>query len=99
MPKKNFKSAPKPQSALPDEYIEAFEKGGVGNDTPKKIIEPANTQEPKKRLSLDLPETTHLRFKTACSATRRKMTKEIEAFICKRTEELEKEAGIIHKTT
>ena len=99
MAKKNFKSAPKPQSALPDEYIEAFEKGGVGNDTKKETVAPADTQEPTKRISLDIPESMHLRFKTACSATRRKMTKEIKSFIIQRIEELEKEAGITLKTT
>ena len=50
-----------------------------------------------KRLSLDLPQSLHTRFKTACSATRRKMGNELRAFIAARTEELEKEAGDIHK--
>lgn len=98
MAKKNFQSAPKPKSSVSPEAIEAFEKGGAGHDTPAKVVKPANApQEPTKRLSIDLPETMHLRFKTACSATRRKMTQEIEAFISGRTEELEKEAGIIRK--
>ncbi len=102
MAKTNFKIAPKPQTALPDEYIEAFEQSGVGNDTKSKnkIIAPANTPpEQTRRLSIDLPESTHLRFKTACSATRRKMSKEIETFILQRIKELENEAGITHKTT
>ncbi|MCU7878964.1 MAG: hypothetical protein KZQ84_19615 [Candidatus Thiodiazotropha sp. (ex Lucinoma borealis)] len=78
--------------------MEAFESGGAGHDTPSKKVTPANsTQEPTKRLSIDLPETVHLRFKTSCSATKRKMTQEIEAFILERTEELEKEAGITRK--
>lgn len=98
MAKKNFQSAPKPKTAVSLEDIEAFENGGAGHDTPGKKITPANsTQEPTKRLSIDLPQTMHLRFKTACSATQRKMTKEIEAFISGRTSELEKEAGITHK--
>jgi hypothetical protein len=99
MAKKNFQSAPKPQSTVSRETIEAFEKGGVGNDKGKKTVKPATTgvQELTKRLSIDLPETVHQRFKTACSATSRKMTQEIEAFITKRTTELEEEAGIIRK--
>jgi hypothetical protein len=99
MAKKNFQSAPKPQSAVSPEAIEAFEKGGVGNDKGNKAVKPANSsvQEPTKRLSIDLPETVHQRFKTACSATTRKMTQEIETFITKRTTELEEEAGIIRK--
>ena len=49
--------------------------------------------EQTRRLSIDLPQSTHLRFKTACSATGRKMTREIEDFINRRITELEKEAG------
>lgn len=98
MAKKNFQSAPKPQTAVSLEDIEAFESGGAGHDTPSKTVKPANSpQEPTKRLSIDLPQTIHLRFKTACSATQRKMTKEIEAFILDRTAQLEKESGITHK--
>lgn len=48
--------------------------------------------EKTKRLSVDIANSTHLRFKTACSATGRKMTREIEEFILRRTKELEKEA-------
>ncbi len=96
MAKKNFKQAPKPQSVLPDEAIKAFEQGGVGNDTKAKIVPPANTPEPTKRLTVDISESVHLRFKTACSATRRKMVREIEAFIIEHTKKLEKEAGITH---
>jgi hypothetical protein len=39
----------------------------------------------------------HTRFKTACSATNRKMVAELQAFIETRTKELEDEAGISHK--
>ena len=46
---------------------------------------------PTKHLSLDLPQSLHTRFKTACSATRRKMVHELQAFMTARTEELEKE--------
>lgn len=98
MAKKNFQSAPKPKSSVSPEAIEAFENGGAGHDTPSKAVKATNSpQEPTRRLSIDLPQTMHLRFKTACSATQRKMTKEIEAFISGRTTELEEEAGITHK--
>ncbi|MDE0008008.1 MAG: hypothetical protein OXS50_06995 [Gammaproteobacteria bacterium] len=50
--------------------------------------------EPVKRLSLNLPESLHTRFKTACSATNRKMTTELQALLRRRTEELEVEAGL-----
>jgi hypothetical protein len=46
---------------------------------------------------LDHLSFTHTRFKTACSATGRKMVSELQAFIEKRTAELEKQAGITRK--
>ena len=46
------------------------------------------------RLTLTLPETLHTRFKTACSATNRKMIAEIREFVARRTEELEEEARL-----
>ena len=47
-----------------------------------------------KRLTLTLPESLHTRFRTACSATDRKMIREIREFVARRTEELEEEAGL-----
>jgi hypothetical protein len=100
MAPKTFSQAPKPKS-LPDDDITAFERGGVGHDNgtlvrerPQRITPP---QEPMKRLSLDLPESKHRRFKTACSAIGHKMVQEIEAFIDARTAELEAQAGITRK--
>ena len=98
MSKKNFQSAPKPKRTVSPEEIDAFVNGGVGSDSLAKINKTSNkVREQTKRLSIDLSQSLHLRFKTACSATQRKMTKEIEAFISQRTNELEKEAGITHK--
>lgn len=100
MATKTFSQAPKPKP-LTDDDITAFERGGVGHDNdtlargrPQRIVPP---QEPTKRLSLDLPESKHRRFKTACSATGHKMVQEIEAFIDARTIELETQAGITRK--
>ena len=84
MNKKTFKVAPTPKH-LTEDVIEAFEKKGVGHD-PK--------DEPRKRISVDVPASTHRRFKTVCSATSRKMADEIQRFIESRTEELETEVGI-----
>ena len=101
MAQKNFATAPKPAKQPTDEQIAAFERGGTGHD---KHHQRASTPpvalvktEPTKRLSLDLPQSLHTRFKTACSATRRKMGNELQTFIATRTEEIEKEAGIAHK--
>ena len=92
MSKKTFSAAPKPKPT--DDQIVAFERGGKGHDVAAKK---AVVGESTKRLSLDLPASTHTRFKTACTATSRKMADELKDFIEKRTAELEKEAGISHK--
>ena len=102
MAQKNFATAPKPTKQSTGKDIEAFERGGPGHDTTsQRTGEPTVVQKAKiesiKRLSLDLPQSLHTRFKTACSATRRKMGNELRDFIAARTEELEKEAGVAHK--
>ena len=102
MAQKHFAPAPKPAKQPTNEQIAAFERGGTGHDTPdRRTRAPTVAQkvkaEPTKRLSLDLPQSLHTRFKTACSATSRKMVNEMQAFIKARTEELEKEASITHK--
>jgi hypothetical protein len=100
MSKKTFAAAPKPRQPTAEE-IEAFERNGAGHDrqpAPAATV-PATAApaEPSKRLSLDLPASVHIRFKTACSATGRKMVGELQDFIERRTAELEAEAGIIRK--
>ena len=102
MAQKNFTTAPKPTKQSMEKDIDAFERGGPGHDTATRHTgKPTAVQktkiDPIKRLSLDLPESLHTRFKTACSATRRKMGNELRDFIAARTEELEKEAGVVHK--
>ncbi len=91
---KNFQKAPKPKNQVSPDDIEAYENGGMGHDKNPQTHKPTNVgianNGKLKRLSLDIPESVHLRFKTACSATGRKMTKEIEALILKRCKELEK---------
>ncbi len=90
---KSFAQAPKPPTVTP-EQIEAFERGGPGHDKAATAVKPPTPSETTKRLSLDLPKSLHRRFKTACSATDRKMVAEIEALITRRVVELEEEAGI-----
>jgi len=95
---KTFAQVPKPKPLSPD-VIAAFERGGAGQDTQthisprEKRIEPARTAkvEPMRRLSIDLPESLHRRFKTVCSKTDRKMLAEVTDFIARRTAELEQE--------
>jgi hypothetical protein len=50
---------------------------------------------PIVRLTIDLAEPDHTRFKAACAMTRRKMVEEVRTFIERRTAELEGEAGQI----
>jgi hypothetical protein len=100
MSKKTFSTAPKPRQQPTDDQILAFERGGAGHDTTqveRPVPKVATTDEATKRLSLDLPASLHTRFKTACSATDRKMVGELQAYIEARTKELEDEAGITRK--
>ena len=102
MSKKTFTAAPEPKQPTADE-IDAFEQGGAGHDTrpaPLAVAPSAQAEppaEPIKRLSVDLPASVHTRFKTACSASGRKMVNELAALIERRTAELEAEAGISRK--
>jgi hypothetical protein len=95
---KTFAQAPKPKQLTPD-AISAFERGGAGQDTQthiptkvgKSVPTKAAEKEPTRRLSIDLPESLHRRFKTACSKADKKMLAEVTDFIKRRTAELEKE--------
>ena len=63
--------------------------------TRKRDTEALPAQEASiKRLSLNLPAELHTRFKTACSATNRRMMTELTQLVERRTEELEVEAGL-----
>lgn len=99
MSKKTFSAAPKPKQPTDDQIL-AFERGGAGHDTTRAsapVTKAAVSDEPTKRLSLDLPASLHTRFKTACSAAERKMAGELQAYIEARTKELEEEVGITRK--
>lgn len=94
MSKKSFATAPRPKQLAP-EQIDAYVQGGAGHDTRSGSLAPAEPEKPRdvpmKRLSIDLPEDMHRRFKVACAATGRKMAAELTALIEARTEELEQE--------
>jgi hypothetical protein len=65
----------------------------TGEDT-KKGLGVATEQgrsERTRRLSIDLPESWHRRFKIACTKSDRKMIDEVTEFIKRRTVELESE--------
>lgn len=98
MSKKTFAAAPKPKQLAP-EQIDAYVHGGAGHDTGSSteptVEKPKNV--PTKRLSIDVPEETHRRFKVACAASGQKMAVELTAFIQQRTAELEEKAGLNRK--
>lgn len=62
-------------------------------ETSKTTNTETRIAEPTARLTIDLPEPVHTRFKTACVMTKRKMVEEVRAFIEQRTAELERESG------
>jgi hypothetical protein len=67
--------------------------GGTGRTTNTGLgvtTKPGKT-EPTRRLSIDLPESWHRRFKIACTRADKKMIDEVTEFIKQRTLELENE--------
>ncbi len=79
---KSFKTVPKKRTPSP-EQVEAFVSGGAGTDK--------ESDEPLKRVSINVPESLHTRFKVACARATCKMAPEIIAFIERRVIELENE--------
>lgn len=61
---------------------------------PWRLPSQSEQGEPIKRLSINLPQSLHTRFKTACSATNRRMVGELLDLIEARTVELEEETGL-----
>src|ERR1017187_3626793 len=88
---KTFAQAPKPRPLSPD-VITAFERAGAGQDTQthispkveKREITPETKAEPMRRLSIDLAESLHRRFKTASAKADKKMLAEVTDFIERR---------------
>jgi hypothetical protein len=74
---------------------------GTGSSTNVEMVQATNTglgiatkegiTERTRRLSIDLPESWHRRFKIACTRADKKMVDEVTDFIKRRTAELEKE--------
>lgn len=61
-------------------------------ETQKDVKPEGSAVEATVRLTIDLPEGAHTRFKSACAATRRKMVQEVRIMIEARTAELESQA-------
>ena len=90
MSKKSFKTAPKPDERPRDEAIDRFVSSGPGKDgaSVKAETQKAAKEEPTKRLTVDMPRSLHLRFKSLCAQHDVKMNDEIRRFIERRCEEL-----------
>jgi hypothetical protein len=58
----------------------------IAMTTRPPAVEPAGLT---KRLTVDVPEENHTRFKALCAMQRRKMAEEINAFIAQRLAEAE----------
>jgi hypothetical protein len=89
------RKAASPQTREPvSTEVREHAKAETCNPVSPEIPEPANTEisipaESVVRLTIDLPESTHLRFKAACALSRRTMVQEVRDFIERRTVELE----------
>ncbi len=83
--RKRFAAAPKPK-APDDSDIDAYIQGGAGSDIGTR------PRLPVKRLTFDLPEDTHRRFKAACAASGVKMGSELVSLVEARTAQLETES-------
>ena len=84
---------PQPKRQPTSQQIDAYVKTGTGKDTAKQIAVYTDTHISVKdkisRLTVDLPKTTHRRFKIACAVAGTQMNSEIRQFIERRSRELE----------
>jgi hypothetical protein len=85
--------------SLQESYLSGSRESGHAGSrvaVEAETMESADTEtqkaEPTVRLTIDLPESVHTRFKAACAITRRKMVEEVRGFIEQRTAELEGES-------
>ena len=92
--KPKFAGAPKPPDLTADQA--AHIERGRGKDKA-----PVAASEPMHRMSVDIPNRLHKRFKAACALAELKtsITSEIIAFIERRTAGLEKANQQTHKST
>ena len=84
---------PQPKRQPTSQQIDAYVKTGTGKDTAKQISvykdSRISVKDEISRLTVDLPKTTHRRFKIACAVAGTQMNSEIRQFIERRSRELE----------
>ena len=92
MSKKNL-TKPIPNKQPTSDEIDTFVRGGAGRKTEKQSsvnTESKTSVKPEySRLTVDLPQAQHRRFKIACTVAGAKMNDEIRRFIDRRCAELE----------
>lgn len=90
MSKKNFKTVPQPKPVAQSD-LESFVQGGHGKDDKSANTEKQKTvkAEPTRRLTVDMPKSLHLRFKSLCARHELKMNDEVRQMIEARCLELE----------
>jgi hypothetical protein len=79
---KTFKTAPRPAGQPSVDQMAAFVRSGAGKDRAQ--------DGPTARMSVDLPESLHRRYKAACVLAGVKMSADVAAWVEKRVAELEK---------
>lgn len=82
-----------PAKPGPQKHANPQTREGADTATQNDADTETRVPSPIVRLTIDLAEPAHTRFKTACVMTKRKMVDEVRDFIERRTTELEREAG------
>lgn len=84
---------PQPRRQPTAQEINAYVEKGAGKDTDTQssVLPPSqlSVKAEVSRLTVDLPKTTHRRFKIACAVAGTQMNEEIRQFIERRSRELE----------
>jgi hypothetical protein len=76
------------------ESVNALAQDVSNTESSKSVNTDARPPEVIVRLTIDLPEAMHTRFKAGCAMTKRRMVEEVRQFIEHRTVELERECGL-----
>ena len=90
--KKSFKNAPKPpKGELAPELLSFVNGKDYAPGAAKQLENQAAEIEKTSRLSIDLPESLHRRYKSALAANGLKMRPQLVAFIEEQIKDLEKQ--------
>jgi ParG len=82
MTKKQVKFTKRPVAASPPtEAADAWVNANRDNDKAGRVETPAVPEEPMKRLTIDIPESLHIRVKSQCARRGTKMADEIRALL------------------